>query len=75
MRSSKMLVSREEAFNAALRIEPSAGEIHYQKVMEKEADSHYVELFQKINAYDKDHERRIRVYMEAHGIQMSEIES
>ena len=67
--------SRKEAFNAALRIERSAGESHYQKFMEKEADSHYIELFQKMNAYDKDHESRILAYMEEHGIQMSEIEN
>jgi hypothetical protein len=67
--------SREEAFNIALKIEKSAGEIHFQKFMEKEADSHYVELFQRMNAYDKDHESRIRAYMEKHGIQIGEIES
>jgi len=43
--------------------------------MEKEADLHYIELFQKMNAYDKDHESRIRVYMEKHGIQIGEIDN
>jgi hypothetical protein len=60
--------SREAAFNVALRIEQSAGEIHFQQFMQKKADSHYAELFQRINGYDKDHEKRIRTYMKNHAI-------
>ena len=60
--------SREAAFNMALRIEQSAGEIHFQQFMQKKTDSHYAELFQRINGYDKDHESRIRAYMEDNAI-------
>jgi hypothetical protein len=67
--------SREEAFNTALQIERSAGEIHFQEFMEKEADSRYAELFQKMNTYDKDHESRIKAYMNDHGIQIGDMNS
>ena len=50
-------------------------EIHFQEFMEKEADSRYVELFQKMNAYDKDHESRIRAYMDDNGIQIGSVNS
>jgi len=62
--------SRETAFNMALRIEQSAGEIHFQKFMQKKADSHYADLFQRINGYYIDHEKRIRLYMKNHAIKV-----
>ena len=61
--------SREQAFNMALQTECSAGEIHFQKLMEETADSRIIELFQKLNQDDKDHAQRIRVYMRDKGIQ------
>ncbi|MFC1780651.1 rubrerythrin family protein [Planctomycetota bacterium] len=67
--------SREAAFNMALQIEHSAGEIHFQQFMQKKTDSHYVELFQRINGYDKDHESRIRTYMEDHTITIGKCNS
>jgi len=54
--------------------EKLAGEIHFQQCMENDAGSHRAEVSEKIDAYDEDHERRMRMYMEAHGIQISEIE-
>lgn len=64
--------SREEAFRTALKLEQSAGEIHFQKFMEKESGSEFEKIFQKLNSYDKDHAMRIREYMESHGIALQE---
>ena len=62
--------SRETAFNVALEIEQSAGEIHFQKFMEKESKSPIVQLFQRLNEDDKNHIARLRNYMEKHDIQI-----
>ncbi len=62
--------SREAAFNVALKIERSAGEIHFQEFMEKETESNLAELFQQLNRDDKDHETRLRSYMEDHTVQI-----
>ncbi|MFC1538304.1 rubrerythrin family protein [Candidatus Latescibacterota bacterium] len=61
--------SREEAFNVALEIEQSAGEMHFQEFMENSSDNILFQLFQKLNKDDKDHYARISSYMEEHGIQ------
>lgn len=60
--------SREEAFNTALSLEFSAGEVHFQEFMEKESEIKVEEIFQELNREDKDHAKRIRSYMESHGI-------
>ena len=60
--------SREEAFNIALKIEESAGELHFQKFMDKEANSTTDNIFKELNKGDKDHAMRICRYMEEHGI-------
>ena len=59
--------SPEDALRLAMSLEDSAGESHYQLVMENKADSPAAELFQKLNEDDKDHARRIRIYAERHG--------
>ena len=65
--------TRETAFNLALKIERSAGEIHFQNAMTKDTDSKALKLFQKLNQDDKDHEKKILVYMKEQGIQETEI--
>jgi len=60
--------SRETALNVALKTEMSAGEIHFQRTMTKNADSKVLAMFQKLNQDDKDHARRIRAYMEENQI-------
>lgn len=60
--------SRDKAFRTALKLEQSAGEIHFQKFMEKESGSEFEKIFQKLNSYDKDHAMRISKYMESHGM-------
>lgn len=62
--------SREEAFNAALGLEISAGEAHYQQFMEKESPSKVEKIFQELNRDDKDHALRLRSYMKKHGIKI-----
>lgn len=55
--------TREAAFRAAIKIEESAGEIHFQQAMGKKADSTYLETLQKLNLDDRDHAQRIRTHM------------
>ena len=55
--------SRAEAFNIAISLEESAGEIHYQRTMDNESSSEYIKMWQKLNEDDKDHALRIRKYM------------
>ena len=60
--------SREKAFNVALSIEESAGEIHYQNATKMTSDLEYIKTFQRLNKDDKDHSERIRKYMSNKGI-------
>ena len=60
--------SREQAFNTALEIETSAGELHFQDFMDKETNSTIDELFQFLNREDKDHAKRILSYMKDNDI-------
>jgi ferritin len=60
--------SRELALNTALELEASAGELHFQHFMEKEADSTIEEIFQHLNREDKDHAERIHSYMKDNDI-------
>ena len=62
--------SREMAFNAALKVEMSAGEIHFQEAMKLPEGSEMIKILQKINGDDKEHEQRIRAYMKDKGIKI-----
>jgi len=64
--------SREIAFNTALEVEISAGEIHYQEAMKQHEGSDILKILQKINGDDKEHEQRIREYMKREGIKIFE---
>lgn len=62
-------LSRTAAFNLALRLEESAGEIHFQHAMhETEHPSEAIKLFQSLNEADVDHADRIRSYMHRNNI-------
>lgn len=61
--------SRKSAFETALIIEQSAGEVHYQRAMEKPPTSMILGIFQELNDGDKDHAKRIREYMTMNHIQ------
>jgi len=62
--------SRDVAFNLALKLEESAGEIHFQYAMQQaKHPSEAILLFQSLNEGDKDHAERIRNYMRLNGIE------
>lgn len=62
-------LSRAAAFNLAITLEESAGEIHFQHAMhETEHPSKAIKLFQSLNEADVDHADRIRNYMRQNGI-------
>lgn len=54
--------TREQAFSIAIKIEESAGEMHYQNAMEHKTGSGIMQVFQKLNKDDKEHARRLREY-------------
>jgi hypothetical protein len=60
--------SREKAFQVALEIENSAGELHFQDFMEEKNNSKIDSIFKRLNNDDKDHALRISSYMEENGI-------
>ena len=62
--------SRETAFNIALNIEQSTGELHFQLAMEKSFTSSIMKIFQELNNGYKDHANRIRTYMSDKGIEI-----
>jgi len=64
--------SEAEAFSVALLLEQSAGEVHYQKFMDADAEQgsgcRLCAVFQQLNERDKDHAKRIQDQMDSHGI-------
>lgn len=61
---------REAAFNLAIKLEQSAGEIHFQHAMqETESPSEAIHLFSGLNGDDRDHTDKIRNYMRREGIE------
>jgi hypothetical protein len=55
--------SRASAFEIAIKVEESTGEIDFSCFMEREADSLALKLFSRVNSEDRDHARRLRNYM------------
>lgn len=69
-------LSRAAAFNLALKLEESAGEIHFQHAMhETEHPSEAIKLFQSLNEADVDHADRIRGYMHRKGIGEAQVQA
>jgi len=60
---------RETAFAIAIKIESSAGEQHFQRVMENPSDSNMVKILQELCEDDLNHLSRVREYMKAGGEQ------
>ena len=60
--------SRVSAFEIAIKVEESTGEIDFSCFMEQVADSPALKLFRRLNRDDRDHARRIRNYMREKGI-------
>jgi CheY-like chemotaxis protein len=54
---------RKSAFAIALKIENSAGEKHFQRVMESPSESKFVKVFQELCKDDIHHHDRIKKYM------------
>lgn len=64
------LPSRETAFNVALDLEESTGEVHFQDAMEQPPSSTLMEVFQLLIGDEKKHAARIRKYMKDKGIEV-----
>lgn len=60
---SKARPDRATAFEIALKIEKSAGEQHFQRVMETPSDSKIINILQELCEDDLHHLRRVREYM------------
>ena len=60
---SKASPDRKTAFKTAVEIEKTAGEIHYQKTMNKKTDSWFINTLQQLNEYDLDHLSRLERYI------------
>ncbi len=67
--------SRETAFNIALDLEQSTGELHFQIAMEKQVTSGIMKIFQELNNDYKDHANRIQTYMSDKGIEIRKRDS
>lgn len=63
--------SRDEAFNTALDIENSVGEMHFQQFLKKKHVSIFENIFQQLTEEDKDHSSRILTYMRDNDIKKS----
>ena len=55
--------SRASAFEIAIKVEESTGEIDFSCFMEQVADSLALQLFSRVNREDRDHARRLRNYI------------
>ncbi|MDR4506220.1 MAG: hypothetical protein MRK01_15720 [Candidatus Scalindua sp.] len=62
--------SRESAFNMAIELEKSAGEYHFQLVMEKSSETTAMKIFHELNADNKNHLKKIQAYMVNNGIEV-----
>lgn len=58
-----------QACEFAYDMENSAGELHYQNLVEKPSDSKLLQVFQDLNDMDKDHAERIQSFMDEKGLQ------
>jgi hypothetical protein len=67
-------LSKAEAYNEARKIEASAAELHYQKLMEgvEGGDSKVASIFRSLGGDDRDHEERISGLISRHGLQLPE---
>jgi ferritin len=61
--------TRKNALDAAIELENSAGEIHFQDFMKSQEESDIAEIFRKLNRNDSDHSQRLTDYILKHGIE------
>jgi CheY-like chemotaxis protein len=69
---SELKPDRETAFAIAIKIESSAGEQHFQRVMDSPSDSNMIKTLQDLCEDDIHHLSRIREYMKG-GSELEEI--
>lgn len=60
--------SRASAFEIAIKLEESTGEIDFSCFMKQAADSLAGKFFSRVNSEDRDHALRLRNYMREKGI-------
>jgi hypothetical protein len=60
--------TRSSAFEIAIRVEESTGEIDFSCFMAQHADPLALKLFSRVNSEDRDHALRLRNYMREKGI-------
>jgi hypothetical protein len=65
---SEVKPDRLTAFNTAVEAEKTAGELHFQRIMTKESDSWFIKVLRELNEYDRDHLRRINLYITENNI-------
>ena len=65
---SEVKPDRLTAFNTAIEVEKTAWELHYQSLMTKKSDKWFVDIVQELNKYDRDHLRRINLYIKEKNI-------
>lgn len=52
--------SREKSFEIAIKLEESAGESHYENIMNTDTDNRIIKIFQQLNTDDNNHVNRIK---------------
>ena len=66
--------TRTEAFNTALKIEMSAGEVHLQEFLETKNKTSIDKVFQKLINSDKDHVSKLLDYMKMNNVDVEKSE-
>jgi len=61
-------ISRRAAFSAALSLEETAGEMHFQDFFTGNANDSVSRIFRQLNGEDKDHARRLKEFIESQRI-------
>lgn len=60
--------TRNEAFHSALKLESTAGELHFQHFLDETALSKVEQIFKQLNGEDQEHAKRIHQYLSENGI-------
>ena len=65
---------RIEAFECALKLETTAGELHFQHFLDENNLTNVEQIFRQLNGDDREHAERIRLYMSENGMHVEELE-
>lgn len=66
-----LLLTREQAFSAAIEIEDSDVEKIFQEIMEKIPETREDRMFQRLNTDTADHIKKLKKYVEDTGLKIS----